>query len=299
MGSTAHVVVVGSRAEARADVAVARLADLEARRSRFRPSSEVSQLNAAGGRPVLVSSETFALLTRAHEMFTATDGWFDPTVLGDVIRAGYDRDFEEVPDAPGAGHSELQRGFSAVRLDPVTRVVTMPAGVGFDPGGIGKGFAADVVVRELMADGAQGVSIAVGGDVRLAGVAPDGGSWRVLVDDPRPDGASVVVALTAGALATSAINRRAWTVDGTAQHHLVDPFTGQPARADVLGVTVIAREGWRAEGLTKMVVARGAAHGLAQCELLGVGARVARIDGTVECTESWPAHEVVISECAR
>ena len=52
MGTTAHVVVVaddGGDADALVETAAARLDELEARWSRFLPTSEVSRLNAAGG----------------------------------------------------------------------------------------------------------------------------------------------------------------------------------------------------------------------------------------------------------
>jgi len=39
-------------------------------------------------------------------------------------------------------------------VDPAGPAVTLPAGVGLDPGGIGKGYAADLLVAELRAAGA-------------------------------------------------------------------------------------------------------------------------------------------------
>ena len=75
---------------------------LEAKWSRFRPETELSLLNAAGGgRPVVVSAVTFALIARAVDAWRRTGGAFDPTGL-DAIRAwGYDRDFAEVGDVGG------------------------------------------------------------------------------------------------------------------------------------------------------------------------------------------------------
>ena len=88
MGSTAHVTVVGGAVDL-AESARERLEDLEARWSRFIPSSEISRLNHAEGRPCLVSEETRLLVRRALDAFTVTAGRFDPTLLGAVLRAGY------------------------------------------------------------------------------------------------------------------------------------------------------------------------------------------------------------------
>ena len=42
-------------------------------------------------------------------------------------------------------------------------------GVGFDPGGIGKGLAADLVATAAVDLGADGAMVSLGGDLRVAG----------------------------------------------------------------------------------------------------------------------------------
>src|SRR5262245_13569523 len=95
MGSDAHVLVVGGPAGLAAR-AQARVDDLERKWSRFLPDSEVSRLTARAGSAVEVSGDTVELVTRAIGAWRLTGGAFDPTVLGAVIRAGYDRSFEEL-----------------------------------------------------------------------------------------------------------------------------------------------------------------------------------------------------------
>jgi thiamine biosynthesis lipoprotein len=45
---------------------------------------------------------------------------------------------------------------AGVRVDRTTRRVGLPSGCGFDPGGIGKGLAADLVAFDLRRGGADG-----------------------------------------------------------------------------------------------------------------------------------------------
>ncbi len=272
MGSDAVVVVVGGNA-ALADGAVARLADLERRWSRFLPDSELSRANARAGWTTAVSPETLALVERAELARARTGGRFDPTLLHEVVAAGYDRDLSLLapprPDSPagptpalGATSSRAaalragapRRGSTTVAVDHGASTVTVPAGSGFDPGGIGKGWAADLVVDELLGAGAAGACVSVGGDVRVAGPGPEGRPWRVEVEDPRdPDGPALrTLSLGDGAVATSSRVRRRWTrQDGSAAHHLIDPGTGRPAVTPVLSCTVVAAECWQAEALTK------------------------------------------------
>jgi thiamine biosynthesis lipoprotein len=272
MGSDAHVVLVGAGAAA-ATGARRRIEQLEARWSRFRPGSEVSRLNGASGRPVAVSEDTCLLVQAALTGWRATGGAFDPTVAAAMDANGYGgRDALGLPPAGPAA------GLGDVELDVEARTVRFPPGVAFDPGGIGKGLAADLVVAQLAARGAAGVLVSMGGDVRVWGAPPRGDAWVVSVEDPfEPDGDAGVLALRDGAAATSSCLGRRWTRDGREMHHLVDPATGLPASAGVVAVTVVAGAAWWAEIVTKaLVLGRGDEHAL-----VGDGAALVwRDDGT-------------------
>ena len=163
-----------------------RLADLEARWSRFRPDSEISTLNRAAGRPVAVSPETLTLLALAVLGWQATSGRFDPTVLDALEAAGYDRSLEQLPaDRGGMDGSRPTPGptpgLAGIRLDTNAGTVTLPAGIRLDLGGIAKGYAADLLCADLRAGGATGVCVNVGGDLRVSGTAPGGGPWAIAV----------------------------------------------------------------------------------------------------------------------
>ncbi len=262
MGTDAHVLVVGGPAGL-----VRRgplfLADLEARWSRFRDDSEVSRMNRLAGEPVAVSAATIALIERAIEGARVTGGRFDPTVLGAVIRAGYDRSFELLGDEPVTARSDLDCGWSAIRVDEPAGTVAMPPGVGFDPGGIGKGFAADLLVAELVAAGARGACVSVGGDVRVEGEGLNGPGWTVAVEHPlTPDTPAALIGLAGGAVATSTRAKRTWGPQDEGLHHLIDPATGLPARSGVLSATAVTAEAWQAEVLAKAAFVTGFPGGL-------------------------------------
>ncbi|MGZ8734042.1 MAG: FAD:protein FMN transferase [Acidimicrobiia bacterium] len=255
MGADVHVMVVGDDGPGPAG-AIARIRDLESRWSRFLPESELSRLNAAGGSPCVVSVETARAIARAVEAWEVTGGAFDPTV--DVGTVGYDRDFTMVSGnttglglprpAPGCGGVE-QIGGRVIRLTP---------GTAFDLGGIGKGLAADLVADEMLAAGAAGVAVNVGGDVRVAGSPPgESGGWVVGIDLDADHDVTLQVALADGGVATSSRLRRRWNTTEGEQHHLLDPTTGLPAHAGWTTVSIVAREARLAEVLTKAVFLAG------------------------------------------
>jgi thiamine biosynthesis lipoprotein len=282
MGTTARVLVRGGPPML-PDLAAARLATLEARWSRFVPTSELCRLNAAGGRPVVVSPETFTVVELAVAAWRATAGRFDPTVIDALEAAGYDRDFAAVAGrddrGPGREAAPPAPGCGGIELDPLVPAVRLPPGVRLDLGGIGKGRAADLVLAELFAAGAEGACLDLGGDVALGGTAPSGTAWTVDLDTAL---GARSFRLQAGGVATSTRLRRAWTRAGVAAHHLVDPAAGGPAWTGLAAVTVLAGSTAWAEILAKAAFVAGPFAGARLIEAHGATGVLVHDDGRVE-----------------
>lgn len=291
MGSDAHVIVVGGP-NGLVDTAAARIEDLEAKWSRFRPSSEVCRLTAAAGAWVDVSADTTLLVRRSIDAWYLTGASFDPTVLGAMLDAGYDRTFETLRTAGGEPVDVRRPRFSLVGCTDIgveDRRVRLPADCGFDAGGIGKGLAADLVAEELMAAGAEGVLMSLGGDLRVDGVAPDGGTWTISIDHPHQAEPIVLLGLRRGAVATSTTLRRRWAGTDGEQHHLIDPVTGRPSLTDVGLSSVVTGEAWRAEVLAKAVLLRGMARAFDLMDGPSAEALVVGSDGRVAVTAGFDA----------
>jgi len=296
MGTTAHVIVEAASArEADAHLAHAcdRLRALEARWSRFVPTSEISACNRADGAPVLVSADTLLLVERGVEGWRRTHGRFDPTVLDSLVAIGYDRDFDAIDRvAPDPVTTIPAPGCAGIVVDRVVGAVHLPHGVQFDPGGIGKGLAADLVAEDLRRNGADGVCINVGGDLRAAGVPPGGAGWVVDLDHPITGARMTRVRLASGAVASTWRTKRTWGAPGETRHHLVDPATGTSARSGLAGTTVLAARAWWAEVLAKAAFVAGLAAGRAQLEGHGVSGYLVDDDGGVHAAGSAAAFAV-------
>ncbi|MFN8024965.1 MAG: FAD:protein FMN transferase [Acidimicrobiia bacterium] len=313
MGSTAHVVVLGThldRCEHALDWAEQEAGRLESRWSRFRPDSDVSRCNReAGASATAVAPETFALVERAVTAWRATGGRFDPTVLHALEAAGYDATFEVVRSRPQTrtvvssappGHAAIDvlvddvlrgpvtptPGCAGIVLDPDRGTVSLPAGVGLDLGGIGKGAAADLIAEGLVARGVDGACVAMGGDVRAAGAVPDGTAWPIPVEHPfdhaaaQPRTLFTVPLRDAGVVTSTRLIHR-WVHDGVRRHHVIDPSTGHPADRGVTAVIVRADTAWWAESLAKAALVAGVADGLDLLTRQGVQGWVVDDDGRV------------------
>lgn len=285
MGSDAYVTTIGGSPEL-VDRGAAIVADLERRWSRFLPSSEISKLNdAPRGRPIIVSPVTFDLVVRMVEAWRRTEGAYDPTVLDAVVAAGYDRSFTALPsdrqDRPDPSSAPAP-GCAGIELDAGMLAITLPAAVSLDPGGLGKGFAADLVASALLAQGARGVLADIGGDIRAAGEGPHHGDWVIDVEDPfEPSAPLLHLAVTDVGVATSSRRRRRWRIGGHEHHHLIDPRTGRSTQTDVVSATVIADEAWLAEAFTKAIFVTGdieAAMGASAVVIDGAGTRCSTRD---------------------
>lgn len=284
MGCDALLVVHGGPDDL-SERAEVRLRDLAARWTRFDDGSELSAINAAAGHAVTVSAETFTVVGLAIDAWRLTGGWFDPTVLPMLIASGYDRSFERISGrphwydrpasaAPGCGHIELDAERSTVRL---------PVGVAIDLGGIGKGHAADIVAAELVAAGAHGACVDLGGDVAVAGTAEDGEAWVIGIEDPFARDRDVArIALAAGAVATSSRLERQWRTARGPAHHLIDPTTGRPADGRLATASVVASTAAWAEVLAKATLVSGDETIPASFGCTGL---VVALDGTVRQLE--------------
>lgn len=282
MGTSADISVWGGRSDLAA-YAADRLRDLERRWSRFDPRSEVSKVNAmSGDGAVVVSEDTVLLLAKVVEGWTNSGGLFDPTVLPSMIALGYDRTFTTIEPLDAAADT-LGRspGCGSIRVDRGLRAVALPAGVSVDPGGIGKGLAADLVVGELLDRGALGACVSVGGDVRAAHGPSGAIPWRIGLADPSdPTHLFAVASIASGAVVTSSTLTRRWPLGAGIVHHLIDPRTGAPTRSDLVAVTVVAGEAWWAEVLAKWVLMAGEQAGTEVLERHGATGLLVRSDRT-------------------
>src|SRR5262249_47179486 len=134
-------------------------------------------------------------------------------------------------------------------VNPARGTIRVPAGSAIDLGGIGKGFAADLIADELVRGGAGGALVSIGGDMAVRGHGPVGGLWEVGVEDPL-DAPQLIgrVHIVRGGVATSGTTVRRWTTSsGETAHHLIDPATALPASTSLLTASVIAADAATAE----------------------------------------------------
>ncbi|MBC7460817.1 MAG: FAD:protein FMN transferase [Thermoleophilia bacterium] len=268
------------------------LLTIQARLSRFEPTSLLEQLNDRGHG---VASGPLAQILRAAAAATAaTSGRFDIGVGADLIAAGYDRSFDllDKPDAEvrarGAALDTTAKSVEpyaprepSFTIDDAGRV-QLREGVRLDLGGIAKGWAADTIRARLARESGVSCLVNLGGDISVH-VEPDDEPWPIGVSVGRTEHS---IGIGFGGLATSGQDNRVWHApdgDGLV-HHIIDPRTRRSATTDVLRVTMIGESTMAAEVWAKALMLEGFVGAVAEADARGFTTIITPLNGDVGYT---------------
>lgn len=238
------------------DSVVAEMRRVELSLSMFEPSSSVSRINA--GETDTLDEALSAVMALSMRVNRASHGFFDPTVAPLVDLWGFGRKGRDtaLPDSSEVASALARVGLARCRIED-GRIVRGAPGMQFDFSAIAKGYGVDRVAAMLRRNGCTDYMVEIGGEVSVSGLNPGSGKWRIRVDSPTCDEASLgVLDITDCAVATSGNyrNYRDIAPDSVAGH-TIDPTTGYPAPTRVLSVTVIAPVCALADALATSVMA--------------------------------------------
>lgn len=257
MGSLAEIQVYSEDADMAARAMTAALDEMQRvdrLLSNYAADTELSRMNAvAANGPFHASEELYEFVKSCRRYFEATRGTFDPT-MGPVARAwGFFTPHPSEPTPAAAAAARARAGFVRVRFDDATRSISYDVeGVEIDPGGIGKGYAADRAAAVLRQFGISSALVSAGGSTIYAvGRPPDRDGWKIAVRDPaRPATSLRFVMLRDTAISTSGVAEKFVVADGHRYGHIIDPRNGEPAEG-MCQVSVVASDATGSDAYTK------------------------------------------------
>lgn len=237
-------------------------------------ASELSRFNALGaGESINLSPHFSAVLECALRIAEETEGAFDPTLgaLVDLWGFGAKPPAREIPS-----DSEIRAALAAAGWRKLKRngaTLTQPGGLRLDLNGIAKGYAVDEAARIVSAAGVVSFLIEIGGELKSAGVKPDGQPWWVdLERAPGDEAARLLLALYNQAVASSGDYRRSAEINGETIAHTLDPATGRPLRNGVAAVSVLHASAMAADAYATAIQVLGPDRGVALADRLGLPA---------------------------
>jgi thiamine biosynthesis lipoprotein len=233
--------------------------------STYKPSSEISMVNAEAAKaPVVISSELHDLIARSLDISRRSSGAFDISYES----VGYLYDFrarrrpgsEQIADALSA------IDYRAIELDDTRPSVAFAReGMRINLGGIAKGYAVERAAWWLRTHGVEHAVLNAGGDTRVIGDRR-GQPWIVGIRHPRTDSDVMTrMPLIDEAISTSGDYERFFEENGERYHHIINPGTGRPTEA-LMSVTVIGPDAVLTDALSTTVFVLGMEPGLSLIE---------------------------------
>lgn len=222
----------------------------------------------AGVRPVEVKQEIIDLLIFSKEWYGITEGTVN-VALGPVLALWHqtreeglsDPEKARIPDMDQLKKAAQKADISKVEIDTAKKTVYLKeSGMRLDVGAVAKGFATEVVAKELEKAGYTSFIISAGGNVKTVGKPMDGirNKWGIGIQDPDknaklPDSPSLDIAfVTETSVVSSGDYERYYEVNGQRYHHLIDPATLMPA-THYRAVTIMAKDSGVADAMSTAV----------------------------------------------
>ncbi len=210
--------------------------------STYLETSEISRFNSS----TLHKYEQpyfYDILRKSQNIYKATSGAFDPTVMQLVNAWGFGPQSHEIPTKPEVDSLLLTVGFDSIFFDELS-VCKLRPNTQLDFSAIAKGYAVDVIAAFLADKGHINTFVEIGGEITARGVNQEGKPWAVYIEKPDEGKRSVqaMVSLADIAIATSGNYRNFYEKDGKKYAHTISPYTGYPVQHNLLSVSVFAQE---------------------------------------------------------
>jgi len=257
MGTFVEVFSADKRAP---DIVFKEIERIENLLSKYKPESEISQLNRLG--KLAVSDDTFYIIKKAKEFSELSQGAFDITVAPLMDLWGFtDKNFV-IPKDEDIKNALTLVGSDKIILHDDNNVVEFKThGMKIDLGGIAKGYALDCAVKKLKENGINSCLLDAGGQIYGLGDDFFGRPWRIAIQTPRGKGIMGDLELKNMSVSTSGDYEQYFEKNGKRYSHILDPRTGYPSDLGIVSVTVVAPEALTADFLSTAVFVLGKVKG--------------------------------------
>ncbi len=224
--------------------------------------SPLNQVNEHAGEKVLVSPEIADLVRRSLNVAKETDGAFEPTIgsLVNVWKIGFGG--QHVPDRKAIEQAVAKVDWHKVvvgQLPDGKDYVQIAPGQSLDLGGSAKGFIGTRMQEQLVAAGLKRGIISLGGNIVAIGMRPDKTPWRIGLQQPQLERNAYFGYVLAEneSVITSGAYERYFEENGHRYGHILDPKTGNPVKTDVASVSIVDKDGTRADALCTAIFSMG------------------------------------------
>lgn len=205
-----------------------------------------------------VDEDIYNLLEFSLQIAEESEGSFNPCIgtVSNLWRAAMSEananpEEAALPEAKDLEEAAKHISYQKLKLYPENRELSFEDEIlQLDVGAIAKGYALELVMREMEEAGISHYTISIGGNVKALGAKPPGEPWKIGIQDPF-DADDILGALEIKhkSVVTSGIYERFFTYEGERYHHIIDPDTLYPSKY-YSSVTIIVEDSGVADALS-------------------------------------------------
>lgn len=231
--------------------------------SRTIETSEIYQLNHAGGVPMELSPDTVKVINLGLKYSELSEGNFDITIAPLTDLWNFKDGDGTVPDEAAIEEARSHVNYKRVQVSGNTVQLLDPSAQ-IDLGAIAKGFIADELKSFLKEAGVKHALIDLGGNVLALDGKPDGTSFNIGIQKPFDEQGNAItsIKIKGRSVVSSGVYQRYFKVDDKVYHHLINPSTGFPFDNGLLGVTIVCDSSADADGLSTTCFSLGLKRGM-------------------------------------
>lgn len=209
-------------------------------------TSEVSRFNQSKKGVAIQYPYFYPPLKKSHEVFEASGGAFDPTVMPLVNAWGFGAGKQLTLDSSRVDSIKAYVGFEKIKYTEDSVLKSEP-NIQLDFGGIGQGYGADVITGFLSSKGVANMLVELGGEGMAVGKnLKTGKPWEIGILDPNSTYErqffKAYVSLTDKSFTTSGNYFNYHIIDGNKYSHTIDPETGYPAQRALLSASIFTTD---------------------------------------------------------
>ncbi len=205
MGTVVHLVVIGEKENKAREAVLDAIAeiqlveDLMSIHRRFTPLSRVNRV--AGSEMLEVDPRIIEVVRSGLRWAKQSGALFDITALPLLKAGGLHPEADDIPDTIAEARELVD--YRQIRIEG-RQLGLQRKGMGFDLGGIAKGYAVDRAIAVLRDKwGIANAIVEAGGDLYVHGCPTDAPGWKVGLQDPTRAGVCAIFELANQAIATS------------------------------------------------------------------------------------------------
>lgn len=221
----------------------------------------LNEVNRSAGEWVEVTPEIAEMTREALEVADLTDSAFEPTIgpIVNLWKIGFGGHTVPSDAAIAEALKHVNHRTVALKEEDGRHFLRIEKGQNIDMGAIAKGYIGQKLADRLKKEGAKHALLDLGGNVVAVGEKYENHPWRVGLQRPDQTRGAYFAVVSANdeSVITSGAYERNFEKDGKKYGHILSAKTGRPVATDLSSVTILDKNGAKADALCTALFGMG------------------------------------------